>query len=159
MIVSAKQCSHGSTLGRAETAGFSLVELMVTIAILLLLALVGWVFTESTGRTLSSASNQSDFNQKAGHATELLITRIRLANTVSVNGSGNTLTLSFDDNPEVDSDADGNPWNDKNHYEEFKYNDGDGSTITLLDNTITYKTNTTSNFSTTLVPQSVTTTE
>jgi hypothetical protein len=128
---------------------------MIAAAIVVLLAGVGWVFTESTGRTLSSASNQSEFNQRAGHAAEFLIYRIRMANTVTNDSAGNTLTLSFDDDPTVDSDGDGIKWNDKDHYEEFKYNDTDGVSTTLLDNTITYKTNNTFTSSTTLVPQSV----
>jgi prepilin-type N-terminal cleavage/methylation domain-containing protein len=152
MIVSALQRFRAS---QATRYGFTLVEFMVAMAIVVLLSVVAWVFTESTGRTLSSASNQSDFNQKAGHAAEFLIYRIRMANTVSNDASGNTLTLSFDDDPTVDSDGDGIKWNDKDHFEEFKYNDTDGVATTLLDNTITYKTNNTVNVSTMLVPQSV----
>ena len=110
---------------------------------------------EATGRSLDAVTNQSDFNQKAGNATEFMISRIRLANTASNDSTGNTLTLSFDDNPDADSDGDGLTWNDKDHYERFQFIDADGVSGTLADNTIVYRTNANAGQATTLVPQSI----
>lgn len=135
--------------------GFSLMEMVVAMSIVLFIAGAFAVFTEATGRSLTFVSAQSEFNQKAGHGAEFIVSRIRLANTVSNDASGNTLTLSYDDDPEVDSDGDGITWNDRNHAEQLQFVDSDGSTTTLLDNTIIYRTNASAGMSSTLVPQSV----
>jgi prepilin-type N-terminal cleavage/methylation domain-containing protein len=120
---------------------FTLVEMCVAVAVFSLLAAAAFVFVESTGRSLSSVATQSDLNQSAGHMTEFLLQRIRLANSATSDSSGNVLTFSFDDDPTVDSDSDGMTWNDRNHYERLTFSDGDGFLSTLTNNVISYKTN------------------
>jgi len=110
------------------------------------------ILAESTGRTLVSITSQSTLNQFAGNGTEFIIGRVRLANSVTVDASGNTLTLSFDDDPTFDSDGDEINWNDRNHCEEFQYVDTDNLAATLNDNKINYRANTNSTNSVTLIP-------
>jgi hypothetical protein len=136
----------------SHRAAYTLTEYLVAVGVIGLLALAGTVFVESTGRTLESVTTQSGFNQMAGHAAEFLMQRIRLANSASNSSSGDVLTLSFDDNPDVDSNGDKLTWNDKDHFEEFRLNSGDGQVPTLTDNTITYHTNVMSTNSAILVP-------
>lgn len=135
-------------------AGFTIVEFVIAVGIAALVVAGFAVFTESTGRTLVSLTSQSSHNQAAGNGTEFIIARVRLANTFQVDATGNTLTLGFDDNPDVDSDGDGLKWNDRDHYEEFRFVDLDNTLTTLTDNQILYRANTNSSESLILVPAS-----
>jgi hypothetical protein len=127
----------------------------VAVGVLALLATAALVFVESTGRTLNAVTLQSDLNQAAGHTAEFILQRIRLANSATNDILGNTLTLSFDDNPTVDSNADGMTWNDQNHFERFSFSDGDGLLSTLTNNVISYKTNINTSYTTNLITSSV----
>ena len=135
-------------------AAFTLVEMIIAVALGVLVSGIFVLFSESTGRTLVSLTSQSSHNQAAGNGAEFMISRVRLANSASVDASGNTLTLSFDDNPDVDSNADKIKWNDQDHFELFQYKDSDGIATTLGDNIIIYKPNTNQSASSTLIPNS-----
>ena len=135
-------------------AGFTIMEFVIAMAISVLVVAGFAVFTESTGRVLVSLTSQSSHNQTAGNGTEFMISRVRLANTFQVDATGNTLTLGFDDNPDVDSDGDGVKWNDRDHYEQFQFVDADNNLATLTDNRIVYRANTNSAQISVLVPES-----
>ncbi len=135
-----------------RASGFTVIELSIALALGVLVIGAGLVFSEGAGRTLVSITSQSTHNQSAGNGTEVMIQRIRAANTASVDVAGITLTLGFDDNPDVDSDGDKVRWNDRDHFEEFKFLDGDGSLATLVDNKITYRPDTRSADNSTIVP-------
>ncbi len=66
--------------------------------------------------------------------------------------SGNTLTLSFDDDPNVDSDHDRIPWNDQDHFERFQFIDADNLLSGQAINTLTYQPNTSNATVRVLVP-------
>ena len=128
------------------------MEVVIAMSLGVLVVGAFAVFTESTGRTLVSLTSQSSHNQYAGNGTEFLISRIRQANTAYVDSAGITLTLGFDDNPDVDSNSDKIKWNDRDHFERFQYVDGDSSATTLTDNKIVYWTNIAAGGSNTIVP-------
>ncbi len=127
---------------RHSKRGFTLVEIVIAMAISLLIVAVLVVFANSIGRVLVSVTSQSTHNQTAGNGIEFMIARIRQANTASVDVAGTTLNLGFDDDPEVDSNGDGIKWNDQDHWEQFQFVDSDNLAATLENNTIAYRTNT-----------------
>jgi len=137
-----------------STAGFTIMEFLVVTGLVVLVVGVLAVVGESTGRTLLSLTSQASHNQTAGNGAEFMISRIRLANSVTNDASGNTITLGFDDDPDVDSDGDGIKWNDQNHFEQFQFVDTDGNLSTLDDNKINYKANTNQSTATVVVPSS-----
>jgi hypothetical protein len=65
--------------------------------------------------------------------------RARVATRISVDPNGSTLTLGFDDDPEVDSDNDGTAYNDQDHQERFSVRDADGKIATTDDNSLIYQ--------------------
>jgi hypothetical protein len=132
---------HPSHAPRSPLHAFTLVEYVITIGLTVLVFGALAIFSEGTGRALVSITNQSSDNQSVGNGIELMLSRIRLANWASNDSTGNTLTLSFDDNPDVDSDGDGKTYNDQDHFESFIYKTTDGSWTTLNDNYIGYRTN------------------
>jgi Tfp pilus assembly protein PilW len=142
MTLLSPSCRSARPPYRSGEQGFTITEFVIATAIVVLVAGALAVFVQSTGVTLLNITNQSTYNQEAGHAAEFIISRIRLANSASNDASGEILTLSFDDNPDVDSSGDKTAWNDKDHYEEFRFEKTDGSSATLSDNKLTYKANT-----------------
>ena len=141
-----------STGSRRRAAGFSITELTLGLALGALVIGAVLVFTEGASRTLVSLTSQSSHNQFAGNGTEFMIQRIRAANTARVDTAGMTLTLGFDDNPDSDSNGDKVKWNDRDHFEEFRFVDDDNSLTTLKDNRINYRADTAISNSTTIVP-------
>lgn len=111
--------TRGLRLG-ARTA-FTLVEVMVATGILVLVTAGAMTFMSFAGVSFSGITAQNVACGRAGSAIELIQSRMRFATTVSNNASGNILTLGFDDNYSVDSDGDGKPYNDKNHFERFMF--------------------------------------
>jgi prepilin-type N-terminal cleavage/methylation domain-containing protein len=113
------------TNGRRSRAvsAFTLIEVMVSSSIALIITAAAMGFAYFSGIYLSGITTQTVLNQQAGNAIEFIQTRARLATSVAVSSSGNTLTLGFDDDPLVDSDVppDGIPYNDKDHFEQFKF--------------------------------------
>jgi hypothetical protein len=48
------------------------------------------------------------------------------------------LTLGFDDDPATDSDLDGKPYNDKDHFEQFRFQGVNGTSPEVSSNTLIY---------------------
>ncbi len=121
-----------------RTLAFTLVEVMVASAAGLLVMAGAMAFMNFAGISMSGITGQTILNQQAGNAIEFVQSRVRLATSVSNSLSGNTLTLSFDDDPTVDSNGDGKPYNDKDHFERFKFIGVNGSTSTIITNKLVY---------------------
>jgi Tfp pilus assembly protein PilW len=111
--------------GRAQTArrsvAFTMIELLVASSISLLVMAGAMSFLWFSGLGVSGVTTQALASQRAGNALEFIQSRTRFADFVSNDISGNILTLGFDDDPTTDSDGDGNPCNDKNHFERFQF--------------------------------------
>ena len=105
---------------RAGRSAFTLVEVLVSLTLGLLLMALSMNFFCAALRSLSSSNAQGIINNQGAYALALIQSRVRLATLVSNNVSGTTLTLGFDDNPLVDSNGDGIPYNDQDHYERFQ---------------------------------------
>jgi hypothetical protein len=139
--------NSAQVVDRRHEAGFTLAEVLVATAILMMVVAAFAVFCNVTGRSLVSVTTQTTFDQVAAHGVEFIISRVRLANTISNDAAGDTLTLSFDDDRETDSDGDRLTWNDKDHFEVFQFIDSG--------NRIIYKTNAAQPDFSLLIPNSV----
>jgi prepilin-type N-terminal cleavage/methylation domain-containing protein len=129
--------SRISLPGRGNAA-FTLVELMVASSISLLVMGGAMTFLWFSGLGASGVAAQALCNQQAGNALEFIQSRARLAVCVSNDSTGNVLTFGFDDDPTTDSDGDGIPYNDKNHYERFQFIGLNGSTNNCSTNRLVY---------------------
>jgi prepilin-type N-terminal cleavage/methylation domain-containing protein len=116
--------------GPGGIAGFTLVELMVASAIALMVLAAGYSFLSFALKAMAGASAQTVLNNKGGTAIEFIEARARFATYMATSTSGNTLTLGFDDNYNVDSDGNGKTYDDRDHYEQFKFQ-GTNSTNVL----------------------------
>jgi len=74
-----------------------------------------------SGYAMFDITQQTAFNNSASNTTLQIIQRTRYSHSVEVSNSGNTLTLSFDDNYKTDTDGDGNFYNDTDYQETFEY--------------------------------------
>lgn len=121
-------------------SAFTLMELMVASSISLLVMAGAMAFAYYSGIYLSGITAQTGLNQRAGNAIEFIQTKARLATSVAIDPSGNVLTFSFDDDPAVDSDVppDGKTYNDKDHFEQFKFVGTNGTSSTLSSNSLVY---------------------
>lgn len=151
------RASHNSRRAeiRRARAAFTQPELLVATAIAMFVMSGFFVFSDFAGRSLAGITRQNLLNQKAGYAADYIVSRVRLATLVTNDASGNTLFLAFDDDVNTDSDADGLRGNDRNHWELFQFQNGDGSDTTLADNKLIYRPNTNSTASTTLISANV----
>ena len=136
---------------RRARAAFTQPALLVATAIAMFVMSGFFVFSDFAGRSLAGITRQNLLNQKAGYAADYMVSRVRLATFVTNDASGNTLILAFDDDVNTDSDADGLRGNDRNHWELFQFQNGDGSDTTMADNKLIYRPNTNSTASTTLI--------
>jgi len=123
-------------------SAFTLVEIMVASSIGLLVTAGAVMFFQFAGTSMSGATAQSLLNQRAGNAVEFIQSRARLSTFVSNDASGNVLSMAFDDDPAVDSDSDGKSYNDRNHWEQFKFIGVNGSTNGISTNLLVYIANT-----------------
>jgi len=121
---------------------FTLVEVMVSTAIVLLAVTGILAFTTTVSRSVANISSQSQISTDTAASVSLLAQRVRLANLAAVDTNGNTLTLAFDDDLNTDSNTNGNKFDDRNHYESFQFHNTDGSDTTTTDNRFIYKPNT-----------------
>ena len=96
------------------------------------------VFAQFAGLSLSGITAQSNLALEAGNTLEFIQGRVRLATSVWTDVPGNILTLGFDDDPAVDSDGDGIPWDDSDHFEEFQFVGVNGSTNKVSSNSLVY---------------------
>jgi hypothetical protein len=131
------------------------MELMVAASIALLVMGAAMAFMFFAGISVSGITAQSVVNQQAGNTIEFIQSRARLATSISVNASGTKLTLGFDDDPLTDSDGDGKAYNDRDHYEQFRFVGVAGTGTTISTNHLVYLANTNSTASQVLIPAGV----
>ena len=113
---------HTPGAGLRSRSGFTLIEMMVSSVCTLIIMAGVMAFIKLGMLSFSGITVQSTINQQAGYAIEFVQSRARLATIIFTNDSaGNILTLGFDDDPLTDSDGDGKPYNDKNHFERFQF--------------------------------------
>jgi len=134
------KCSgHGLNKAKRIRSAFTLLELIVASACGVLVLGSFMVFLLFARVSLSGIMAQAMVSDTAAHAIALMQSRIRLADYIAVDSTGNTLTLGFDDNPAVDSDGDGNPYDDKDHYETFQFTGANGTnSATAASNRLIY---------------------
>lgn len=137
-------------------SGFTLVEVVVASGIMMIVLGGAMAFTNMAGVSISGITAQNIANGKAGETLELIQSRVRFATSISNNTSGNILTLGFDDNYTVDSDGDGKSYNDKNHFEQFKFVGVNSTNETACSsNSLVYIYNVAANQSRVLIPKGV----
>ena len=140
----------------AAKTGFTLVEAMVASSILVVVVGGAVTFMSFAGLSASGITAQNIASERAGLALELIQNRTRFASSMSINPSGNALTLGIDDDYTRDSDGDGKTYNDKNHLERFMF-EGVNSTnaAACSTNSLVYISNVASNSSRKLIPKGV----
>jgi hypothetical protein len=123
----------------ADRSAFTLLELLVASTCGAVVIASGMVFMNFARISASGIAAQTMVSDSAAHTVEFMQSRIRLATSVAVDATGNTLTLGFDDDMTVDSDGDGSPYNDQDHYETFQFT-GTNTTVATAcaGNQITY---------------------
>lgn len=123
---------------RLGQRAFSLAELLVAslISMMVVAGLMGFLYYSA--RSISGVVSQTQINQQAWAAAQLIFDRVRVATSVSNDISGNILTIGIDDDPNSDLDRDGKPYNDKGHYEQFRFDSGDGNDLTSTNNSLFY---------------------
>jgi hypothetical protein len=123
----------------ADRAAFTYLELLVASSCGILVVASTMVFMLFARVSVSGIAAQVKVSDTAGHALAFMQSRIRLATSLTVDATGNTLTLGFDDNLTVDSDGDGVTYNDKDHYETFQFVGTNGTgTTTAAGNYLVY---------------------
>jgi len=145
--------SHANRFPRARRSlGYTIIEVMIASTLGLTVLAAGYSFLYFTLRAMSGVSAQSVMNQQGANALEFIESRARLATYMATSSSGNTLTLGFDDNNNTDSDSDGKTYDDRDHYEQFKFI-GTSSTNVLAcaTNTLIYIPNTNSTYQRVLI--------
>lgn len=96
-------------------------------------------FLYFAGLSVSGITAEARLSDSAGHAIAYMQSRIRVATSITTDALGNTLTLGFDDNYTVDSNGDGIPWNDQDHYETFRFQGTNGTnSATASSNSLIY---------------------
>ena len=132
--------SSTAALGRSPRGrrAYTLIELLISslISLMVLAGLMGFMYFSA--RSISGVVSQTQINQQAWMAAQLVFDRVRVATSVSNDSSGNVLTLGMDDDPTTDLDRDGKPYNDKGHYEQFRFDNGDGNDLTITNNSLIY---------------------
>jgi hypothetical protein len=114
------QIAHQAGRKNSSRSAFTLMEMVVALGIGLIVIVVCMNFVAITGRALSSTTTQTILNGEGGYTLEFIKDHVRLATLVSNDASGGTLTIGYDDNPNIDSDGDGIAYNDKDHFERFQ---------------------------------------
>jgi Tfp pilus assembly protein PilW len=120
MTVPTLNFSRGPWPAHLRQRAFSLVEMMFSTAIGVFVIAAFAVYIKAEAPFVSSITEQSAMNSQAANALELIQSRVRLATLISNNTAGTVLTMGFDDNPNVDSNGDGDPYDDQDHYEQFQ---------------------------------------
>jgi prepilin-type N-terminal cleavage/methylation domain-containing protein len=123
----------------AKRRAFTLVEVLVASSVAGVAIVGTLLFTRFVRISITGVTSQMMVSNAAGNAMATLRSRIRVSTSTTVDATGNTLTLGFDDNNAVDSDGDGSFYNDKDHYETFVFS-GTNSTnwATASSNRIIY---------------------
>jgi len=126
------------TRGRVQQAAFTLVELMVAMGVAAIVLGSVAAFSITGMRTVEHIATQATMTQNIGETHGLLSENIRSAVSMAVTQGGNRLILRFDENPAVDSNGDGIPYNDTNRTARFNFLDGDGSDSTITNNSFVF---------------------
>jgi Tfp pilus assembly protein PilW len=106
---------------------FTLVEMMFSTAIGMFVIAAFAVYIKAEAPFVSSITQQSAMNSQAANALELIQSRVRVATFISTNATSTILLMGFDDNPNVDSNNDGDPYDDQDHYEWFQVQTANGT--------------------------------
>ncbi len=114
------QRTSGTLQPWSGTRAFTMVEIMLASGIVVMILAAAMSFISFASTTMSGITAQSNINEQAANAISLLQSRARIATSVSNDASGNTVTLTFDDDYNVDSSGDKLAYNDKDHIESFK---------------------------------------
>jgi len=98
-------------------------------------------FITMAATSLSGTTSQTFINYRSRSSSEFIFSRILFAVKVDNGGdaTGNTLRVGIDEDPTVDSDGDKITWDDKDHYEVFQVQEGDGLVTLFGDNRLIYK--------------------
>ena len=145
--------SPGDMSPRVKRAlAYTIIEVMIASTLGLSVLAAGYSFLYFTLRAMSGVSAQSVMNQKGANVLEFIESRARFATFMSTSSSGDTLTLGIDENYNVDSDGDGKSYDDRDHYEQFKFV-GTSSTniLACATNTLVYIPNTNSTYQRVLI--------
>src|ERR1043165_8129014 len=94
----------------AESA-FTIPETMLSVAMMTLIVGGFAAYLSFTSKSIQGVTQQSVFNEKAGNTMAFIESRVRQANSITNDAAGEMFSLSFDDNPNVDSDNDGKKYN------------------------------------------------
>jgi len=120
---------------------FSLIEVMFSTAIGVFVIAAFAFYIKAEAPFVSSITQQTAMNGQAANALEMIQSRVRLATLISNSPDGATLTLGFDDDPNTDTNGDGDPYDDTDHFEQFQIQSANG-TNTLIYIPLTTATNT-----------------
>ena len=122
----------------SRQAAFSLAEVMVALAIATIILGSVAAFSITGMRTIRHITVQGTMTQDIGETQGILSESVRTAIDMALSNNGNVLTLMYDENPAVDSNADKDPYNDTNRVARFFFNNGDGNDSTTTNNTFTF---------------------
>ncbi len=111
----------------AERSAFTLLEVLVASSCASVIIAGAAVFLTFARVSVSGIAAQAMVSDRSANAIAFMRSRIRIATSVAVDTTGNTLTLGFDDDYQTDSDGDGSAYNDNDHYETFKFTGTNGT--------------------------------
>jgi type II secretory pathway pseudopilin PulG len=150
-----KRLIRSSNRPVAPRGAFTVMEMMVASAMVAIIVAGLFASTTFFTNSLQAVTRQNLLNDRAAAASEFILSRVRLAMTMTNDAGGNTLTLEFDDNPEVDSNGDGKAYNDVNHVEKIMFLSGDNDDGTTANNRLVHVPDTTSGITNTLLAEGV----
>ncbi len=102
-----------------KTTAFTLVEILVTCVVAGFIMAAAMKFMIQSSQSFSGVATQSLYNAQAAQTLEFIQSRLRFATFIST--ATNTLTIGLDDDYTTDSDGDKITYNDRDHYEQFKF--------------------------------------
>jgi Tfp pilus assembly protein PilW len=149
MILQAHHLRGNPCAGHVGIRAFTLVEMMFSTAIGVFVIAGFAMFIKMEAPMVSSITQQTQMNNQAANALELIQSRVRVATLISNSTDGTILTMGFDDNPKVDSNGDGDPYDDTDHFEQFQVLNTNGT------NSLVYIPRVGSNYSEVLVTSGV----
>jgi Tfp pilus assembly protein PilW len=137
---SSEACTHRPLRKRfSSRSAFTYIELLVASSCGALVLASAMVFMNFARISVSGIAAQVMVSNTGAQALAIMQSRIRLATSVAVDSTGNTLTLGFDDDPTTDSSGDGVTYNDADHYETFQFVGTNGTgTTTAAGNKLIY---------------------
>lgn len=125
-----KFTDYGPGKARRRRSGYTLLEVLVASSVGAVIMGIALIFLTFAQRSISGIAAQAMVSDTAAGAITRIQSRIRVATSISVDSTGNTLTLGFDDNYQTDSDGDGKTYNDQDHWETFQFSGTNGTSAT-----------------------------